>query len=96
MKQETAKHLADGVGALAASSGILTSWLGYLNHYAAGIGVICTVFFGCIYATFHYLSFKKLCQADDNKEQIQRLEAMQKENIKSIVDELHEIKNKIK
>lgn len=73
MKQELSKHLADGATTLAVSTGATSSVLGYINHYAAGIGVLCTIFFGLIGSFFYYITWKKSTLADQNKADIESL-----------------------
>ena len=75
MKQETVKHLGDGATTLAVSTGMGSSWLGFLNHNAAGIGVILTFIFGCIGVLFYYLNWKKTVQAEHNAKEIEDLKS---------------------
>ena len=73
MKNETTKHLADGVSALVISTGIASSIMGFLNHNAAGLGVLVSLLGVVVASIFYYLNFKKSTLADDNKKELERL-----------------------
>lgn len=76
MKQETIKHLADGTATLAVSTGIGNSafvYWDFINHNAAGIGVLLSFLFGVIAIGFNIYSARKAKQANDNKLEIKRL-----------------------
>ena len=88
--------MATGGATLATSSGIVTSYLGWLGHYAAGIGVVCTIVFGLIYCVFHVLAYKKLSLADENKRQIKLIEAKMANNIDRIEGALKDVVSEIK
>lgn len=70
MKQEITQAIATSSVTLATSTGILTSFLGYLGHHAAGIGAACTIIFGIIYVYFQFSSNRKLTIAEINKIEI--------------------------
>lgn len=74
MKQETAKALVDGAAISVTGTGILTSLLAFFEHYAAGIGAMCTVVFGIVYIVFQFMSYRKLTLSDTNQERIRILE----------------------
>ena len=71
MKSETLKASVDGAATLATSTGILTVSLKFLDHYAAGIGALCTIIFGIIYVIFQFLAHRKLTLADENKKDLE-------------------------
>jgi len=70
---ELLKVSATGTGALAGSAGIMTTVMGFFDHYAAGIGAISTVIFGVIYVVFQYLSYKKSTLANENAKELKEL-----------------------
>jgi len=85
MEIETVKALVDGTGPLAASTGIVTSVMGYLEAEALGIGALCTMITLVVYIFFQFLHHKKLGRADENKIKIDL-----------ILAELKDMKNKDK
>ena len=87
--------MATGGVTLATSSGIVTSYLGWLGHYAAGIGVICTIFFGIVYCVFHILAYRKSTLADENKRQIEQIKAQVSNNFDRIEGVLNKVVNAI-
>jgi len=96
VKQEIAKASADGFVALTASLGVITVTLKFFDHYAAGIGAICTLIFGVIYIIFQFMAHKKLTLADNNEkrldkheEQLNKVEA----GINTIIEKLNTPKN---
>lgn len=74
MKQEITKVMVDSSVALATSAGILTVTLKFFDHYAAGIGAMCTLFFGVVYIVFQFLAHKKLTLADNNEKRLDKHE----------------------
>jgi uncharacterized membrane protein len=84
VKQATLDHMATGGVTLATSSGVVTSYLGWLGHYAAGIGVVCTIFFGLVYCVFHVLAYKKSTLADENKRQLELIKAQVVNNMSEV------------
>ena len=99
MKQETAKHLADGIVTASISTGAASSaakYLDMLDNHAAGLGVIIS-FLGLIMAgVFYFYTARKSSLADDNKKQIEQLKAIQQRNIDSIKEDLKNIETAIK
>lgn len=74
MKQDLARSLGDGAITLAVGSGAISSFLAFLNSNAAGLGVLCTFFFGVIGVIFYYITWQKSTLADENKHHLDRLE----------------------
>lgn len=83
MRQETIKHVADVSAGVAGATGIGTSFVAFLDIHAAGLGVLLTFIFGCIYVFFHWLSYKKSTQADKNTEDIKKLDSKLDEHIET-------------
>lgn len=75
MKQEVAKHLADGATTLAVSTGASSyfGWFVFINENAPGVGVLLSAFFGFIGLFFYYITFKKSTLADQNKSHLDDL-----------------------
>ena len=95
MKQEIIKALSDGTVILASGTGILTMTLKFFDHYAAGIGAMCTIIFGLIYVLFQYLSHQKLTLADDNKDRLDAHIVETRDEFKKVGDGISLILNKI-
>lgn len=95
MKQEISKVLVDGSATLAASTGILTVTLKFFDHYAAGVGAICTLVFGVIYVLFQYLSHKKLTLADNNEKRLDAHIEETKKEFKKVGEGISLILNKL-
>ncbi len=95
MKQEIGRHLADGATTLAVSTGAISSWLGYVNHYAAGIGVLCTIFFGFVGLIFYYITWKKTTLADENKKDLVELSSAFEEHKTETREEFGKLNNGI-
>ena len=95
MKQEMAKHFADGAVTLAVGTGATTSWLGYINHHAAGIGVLCTIFFGFVGVFFYYITWKKTTLADQNKTELDELSKALDEHKTETKSEFEKVSNGI-
>lgn len=74
MKIETVKALANGTGALAGSSGMITIVMGYLKTNAVELGVLCSIISLFIYMFFQILYYRKLTLADENKIDIKKVE----------------------
>ena len=74
LNQETSKHIADVAMAVTTVTGAGSSWLGYLNNNAAGIGVIMTFFFGVCGVAFYVMSYRKATLADANAIKVEALE----------------------
>jgi hypothetical protein len=73
MTEELTQNIANSATGLAIASGSVTSYLGFLDEHAAGLGVVLTFFFGSVGIVFYYLNLKKLNKADDNEAELQRL-----------------------
>lgn len=72
---ESARNIADVAMTVTAVTGAGSSWLGYLNNNAAGIGVVMTFFFGVCGVTFYVLSYRKASLADVNAVKVAALES---------------------
>lgn len=93
--QEISKTLVDGSATLAASTGTLTVIFKMFDHYAAGIGAICTLVFGIIYIIFQFLAHKKLTLADKNQRDLAEFEQETKKEFKAINSGIDNILNKL-
>jgi hypothetical protein len=74
VKQESLKHLADGLTTLAVSTGAASGTLKYfefMDAHSGSLGFLSATFFGSIGALFYYLNYRKGCQADENKRQME-------------------------
>lgn len=67
MKQEITQVIATSAVTLATSTGIISSIVAFFDVYAAGIGAMSSIFFGCIYMIFQWSSNRKLTIAEINK-----------------------------
>ena len=73
MKQSTTEAAGHTIMTVAGATGIGSSWLGYLNNNAAGLGLILS-FIGLIIASiFYWLTYVKSTKADDNEKKIEEL-----------------------
>ncbi len=67
MKIETAKALVNGTGALAGSTGLVTSVMAYLKAEAMGIGALCAIMTLIAYIASIILHHKKSNEAEEYK-----------------------------
>lgn len=97
MKQESAKHLADGATTLAISSGASSyfGWFTFINDNAPGIGVLLSLFFGVIGVIFYYLNQKKLTLADENKNKLDSHIVETEKGFRAVNSGIDEILNKL-
>ncbi len=96
MKQEiVTKALVDGTAVLAGGTGVMTVIFKFFDHYAAGIGAMCTVIFGIIYVLFQYLAHNKLTLADTNKDRLDEHIIETRDEFKKVGDGISSILNKL-
>lgn len=95
MKIETAKAIVSVTGAVAGSSGMITTAMAILKANAIEIGVLCSITSLLVYILFQFLYYRKLILADENKAYIEKVENEVRElsnGIKSILDKLNKDK----
>ncbi len=94
MKQETAKHLADGLTTLAVSTGTGSGALKYfefIEAHSGALGFLSATFFGFAGLIFYFLTWRKSTLADENKRQIKLIEAKMANNIDRIEGALNKV-----
>ena len=96
MKQELSAHLPNGLAVIAGVSATTTGVMGWLNYYAAGIGVIFTVLTFFAWLFFQIRHDKKLAQVDENKRQIELIQAQTTKNFDRIEGVLKQVVSEIK
>ena len=72
MNDVLAKPIADGIMKLSVSGGIGSSLMGYLNHNAAGLGVVISLFGVIIAAVFYYKTYHKNNASSKDRENMKR------------------------
>ena len=89
MKQTTSEIAGNTLIATATTLGAGSSYLGWIGHHSAALGVIMSFCFGVIGMIFYYLNYRKATKADNNEQRIKALELLNRELER-------EINNKVK
>ncbi len=96
MKNEILTQSVNGLGAIAAASGIATMVMKFFDYYAAGIGAVFTIATFFTWLVFQFRNDKKLALADENKQELKEFKVDTAKEFKKINTGIESILEEIK